>query len=160
MLNLGCHNTLLNRQLVRFQDSTRPRDQDQSIISAFRLFNCLLSRSSLMDGHYYGSPIENYEPDEYFAQDGCFSEQTRSYDIGDLDVDELDLEFGNYMRILTFIFTIFYPRPVFAIIYQSFGTFREPRLSKPSCPYSAIRCEHQFAAWCRKPEWIPGIPKQ
>ena len=96
-----------------------------------------------MDGHYYGSPIE---PDEYFAQDGCFSGQTRSYDIGDLDIDELDLEFGNYMRILTFIFTMFCPRPVFSITYQSFGTNREPPLSKPSCPYSAIRREHQYAA--------------
>jgi len=57
-----------------------------------------------MDGHYYDDPIENYDPDEntrYFTQKDGFSGQTGSY--GDLDLDDLDIEFGNYMRILTFI---------------------------------------------------------
>jgi hypothetical protein len=53
-----------------------------------------------MDGHYHDDPIENYE---YFGQENCFSGRLGSYvnhDIGDLYVDE---EFGNYMRILTFL---------------------------------------------------------
>ena len=103
-----------------------------------------------MDGHYYNDPIENYEPDEntlYFTQKDHFSEQTGSYYMnhghGNIDLDDLDVEFGNYMRILTFIFTIFLPRTVFTITYQSFGTFAELYLSEPSCSYGAIGCEHQ-----------------
>jgi len=96
-----------------------------------------------MDGHYYDDPIENYEPDEntlHFTR-----KDTRSYYMnhGDIDLDDLDVEFGNYMRILTFIFTIFLPRTVFTIAYQSFGTFAELHLSEPSCSYGAIGCEHQ-----------------
>jgi hypothetical protein len=109
----------------------------------------------MMDGHYYDDPIEDYEPDEnprYFAQECSSSGQTASVmnsDIGGF-YDDLDLEYGKYMRVLNFVFTIFCLRTVFTITYESFGTFTEP-LSKPSCPDNAIRLERQQAiSWFRK----------
>jgi hypothetical protein len=118
----------------------------------------------LMDDHYYDDPFENdgpYEDTRYFIQEGCFGGQTGPYvnhDIGDPNIDDLELEFGNYMRVLTFIFTLFCPRTVFAITHQGFGTFAEP---SSYCPDAPIRRAHQATSRFRKPaESIPRIAEQ
>lgn len=61
-----------------------------------------------MDGHYYDDPIEDYETDDnshYFTQEwtGSYMNET----INNFYHDDLDLEYGEYMRILSLEFIIF-----------------------------------------------------
>jgi hypothetical protein len=65
-----------------------------------------------MEGYYYDDPIEAYESDEnarYSTEEGYFGGQTgpMNNSIGDFYSDDLDLEYGEYMRTLSSILTTF-----------------------------------------------------